>query len=68
MKVLVSDSSILQLILWPKVFARYRRALGSRVILVQGTVSRYDGTTNVIASHVQAIPNRVPLPSVHDWR
>ena len=57
-----------QLILWPKVFARYRRALGSRVILVQGTVSRYDGTTNVIASRVQAVKTRVPLPPSHDWR
>ena len=56
-----------QIILWPKVFARYRRALGSRVILVQGTISRYDGTTNVIASHVQAINVRVPLPAAHDW-
>ena len=57
-----------QLIIWPKVFARYRRALGSRVILARGTVSRYDGTTNVIASHIQVVPTRVPLPSAHDWR
>ncbi len=57
-----------QLILWQKVFARHRRELGSRVILARGTVSRYDGTTNVIASHVQAVPTRVPLPAAHDWR
>ena len=57
-----------QLILWPKVFARHRRALGNRVILAQGAVSRYDGTTNVIVSHIQAIPTRVPLPAAHDWR
>ena len=57
-----------QLILWQKVFARHRRALGSRVILAQGVVSRYDGTTNVIVEHIQAIPTRVPLPSAHDWR
>ena len=57
-----------QLILWQKVFTRHRRALGSRVILAQGAVSRYDGTTNVIVEHIQAIPTRVPLPSAHDWR
>ena len=28
-----------QLILWPRVFARHRRALGSQVILVHGVVS-----------------------------
>ena len=57
-----------QIILWGQVFARYRRVLGSRVLLVSGTVSRYDGTANVIASHVQAVPTRVPMPSAHDWR
>ena len=57
-----------QIILWGQVFARYRRVLGSRLLLVSGTVSRYDGTANVIASHVQAVPTRVPLPSAHDWR
>ena len=57
-----------QIILWGQVFARYRRVLGSRLLLVTGTVSRYDGTANVIASRVQALPTRVPLPSAHDWR
>ena len=57
-----------QVILWGQVFARYRRVLGSRLLLVTGTVSRYDGTANVIASHVQALPTRVPMPSAHDWR
>ena len=56
-----------QIILWGQVFARYRRVLGSRLLLVTGTVSRYDGTANVIASRVQALPTRVPLPSTHDW-
>ena len=57
-----------QLILWQKVFARHRRALGNRVILAQGVVSRYDGTTNVIVEHIQGVATRVPLPAAHDWR
>ena len=56
-----------QIILWGQVFARYRRVLGSRLLLVTGAVSRYDGTANVIATRVQALPTRVPLPSAHDW-
>ena len=47
-----------QLILWPRVFARHRRALGSQVILAKGKVSRWDGTTNVIVSAVQALDTR----------
>ena len=42
-----------QLILWPQVFDRYKRALGSQVIVAKGKVSMWDGTTNVIVSEVR---------------
>jgi error-prone DNA polymerase len=58
----------LQLILGPGVFARCRRQLGSRVVLVRGVVSRWDGTTNVVVSDVEGINPRVPMPAAHDWR
>ena len=44
------ETGDVQLILWPKVFARRRGELGSQVILVRGVVSRWDGTTNVVVS------------------
>ena len=56
------------LILWPRVFARCRRELGSPVLLARGVVSRWDGTTNVIASDVERLSVRVPMPAAHDWR
>ena len=62
------ETGDLQLILWPQVFARHRRELGSRVVEVTGRVSRWDGTTNVIVSDVQAIGVQVPMPAAHDWR
>ena len=57
-----------QIIVWPRVFARRRRELKSCVILVDGEVSRWDGTTNIIASDVRAIPSAVQMPQSHDWR
>ena len=57
-----------QLILWHNVFARSRRALRNRVILARGVVSRWDGTTNIIASEIRAINTDVPMPNAHDWR
>ena len=57
-----------QVILWPQVFRENRRQLGSQVLLVRGTVSRWDGTANVIASNVRGIHPRVPMPPSHDWR
>ena len=62
------ETGDVQLIFWPHVFARCRRELGSRVLLAWGVVSRWDGTTNVIASGVKRIDTRVPMPAAHDWR
>lgn len=56
-----------QVILWNDVFARSRRALRNRVIMVRGVVSRWDGTTNIIASEIHAINTDVPMPDAHDW-
>ena len=57
-----------QVILWPQVFQQSRRQLGSHVLLVRGTVSRWDGAANVVASEVRGIYPRVPMPAAHDWR
>ena len=57
-----------QLILWPQVFFRRRRELQSHIILAQGTVSRWDGTTSLVVSDIRAIDPRVPMPGAHDWR
>ena len=56
-----------QVILWPQVFQQSRKQLGSHVLLVRGTVSRWDGTANVIASEVRGIHPRVSMPAAHDW-
>ena len=56
-----------QIILWPQVFRHSRRQLGSHVLLVRGTLSRWDGTANIVASEVRGIHPRVPMPASHDW-
>ena len=62
------ETGDVQLILWPRVFARCRGSLGSQVILVRGVVSRWDGTTNIVVSDVQRVDTGVPMPDAHDWR
>ena len=62
------ETGDVQLILWPRVFARFRRELESRLIVAHGTVSRWDGTTNVIVSRLERLRTGAPLPSAHDWR
>ena len=61
------ETGNVQLILWPRVFARCRRALGNQVILARGRVSRWDGATNLVVSRVERIDAKVSMPAAHDW-
>ena len=61
------ETGDLQVIVWRDLFARRRRELGSQVVKVTGRVSRWDGTTNVIATDLRAVPSGVSMPPSHDW-
>ena len=61
------ETGDVQLILWPRVFARHRVELKSSVLLVKGVVSRWDGTTNVVVSDLRSLSTGVPMPDGHDW-
>ena len=56
-----------QLIIWPKIFAKFKRSLGNAAIQATGKISRWDGTTNVIVSHITAIQVPAEMPKSHDW-
>ena len=62
------ETGDVQLILWPRVFARCRGKLRSQVIEARGVISRWDGTTNIIVSNVETVDAKVPMPDAHDWR
>ena len=57
-----------QVILWPHIYKRYRRELGSQVVLIAGEISRWDGTSNTIVSEVRALRSGVRMPEAHNWR
>ncbi len=61
------ETGDVQVIVWRDLFARRRWELGSQVVEVTGRVSRWDGTTNVIATDLRAIPSGVSMPPSHDW-
>ena len=62
------ETGDVQLILWPRVFAKHRVELRNNVLLVNGVVSRWDGTTNVVVSDLRRVDTSVPMPDSHDWR
>ena len=61
------ETGDVQVIVWSDLFARRRRELGSQAVEVTGRVSRWDGTTNVIATDLRAVPSGVSMPPSHDW-
>ena len=56
------------LVVWPKVFFRYRRVIREPVLIVRGTVSRRDGTMNIVAQHVASARSAPHLPKAKNWQ
>ncbi|MCY3505058.1 MAG: DNA polymerase III subunit alpha [Chloroflexi bacterium] len=61
------ESGEVQVILWPRVYARHRKELRSEVLLIRGQVSCRDGTTTIVVAHVEPVGTGVPMPDAHDW-
>lgn len=64
---LLARGGEVQVILWPRVFARDRKVLKSQVLLIGGKVSRWDGTMTITVSHMEPVGTGVPMPEAHDW-
>ena len=62
------ETGDVQAIIWPRVFAQSRRALSNQLILLQGRIDRWDGTTNIVAERIDAIGADIRMPPAHDWR
>ena len=61
------ETGDVQLIVRPRVFARYKQELCNSVLLARGVVSRHDGTTNVAMSSVRTLDVGARMPDAHDW-
>ncbi len=61
------ETGDLQSIIRPHVFAQCGRALSNQLILLDGCIDRWDGTTNIVAERIIAIGADIHLPDAHDW-
>jgi error-prone DNA polymerase len=52
---------------FPKVYARYRSELGAPLILARGTISRREGTLNVMITSAQILRSVEAAPKSKDW-
>ena len=55
------------LVVWPDVFQRYRFVIREPILRVRGTVSRRQGTLNVVAEHIESINAAYTLPPAKNW-
>ena len=55
------------LILWPKVYQRYRQVLKEPLVQVGGTVSRRDGTINILVAHAKRLAETMEAPKAKNW-
>ena len=56
------------LVLWPKVYERYRQVLKEPLVQVRGTISRRDGTMNILVSHAKRLAEMIGAPTAKNWR
>ena len=61
------ETGDVQSIIWPHVFAQCRRALSNQLILLDGRIDRWDGTTNIVAERIEAVGTEIHMPDAHDW-
>ena len=57
-----------QSIVLQQMLQRCRGALSNQLILLEGRIDRWDGTTNIVAERITAIGADIRMPSAHDWR
>ena len=56
------------LVVWPKVYERYREVLREPFLLATGTVSRRDGTMNIVVLHAEPLAAlNVAAPKAKSW-
>ena len=56
------------LVLWPKTYDQYRQVFREPLVVATGTVSRREGTMNVLVTRARKMPAFEMAPKSKDWR
>ena len=55
-------------VVWPKTYERYRLVLREPLVKVRGTVSRREGTMNIVLTHAEVLEGPRHTPEARSWR
>jgi len=56
------------IVVWPKTYEHYRLVLREPLLKVRGTVSRREGTLNIVLTHAGEVHGPRDLPDSRSWR
>ena len=55
------------LVIWPQVYARLKRVSKESVLIARGTISRRDGTVNIVVTDLAKVTSNAPALPSKDW-
>ena len=55
------------LIIWPAVYTRFRHVLREPLIVARGTVSRREGTMNIVVGNARVLSVQMKAPKAKSW-
>jgi len=55
------------LIIWPAVYQRFKLDIKEPLLLATGTISRREGTMNIVVETIKPIPGSIPEFHSKDW-
>ena len=55
------------LVIWPQVYERLKRMTKESVLIARGTVSRRDGTMNIVVKDLEKVTSNAPTLPSKDW-
>tara|TARA_B100000749_G_scaffold143717_1_gene110323 strand:- start:544 stop:1203 length:660 start_codon:yes stop_codon:yes gene_type:complete len=56
------------IVVWPQAFKRHRMDIKEPVLIIQGQVSRREGTMNLIAQHIRGTEGLPHMPKARSWQ
>ena len=55
------------LIVWPTMYQRFKLEIKESLLLAVGTISRREGTMNIVVENITPIPESIPQFHSRDW-
>ena len=65
--VIEDETGHIQLALPPHTYTQHQKTLQHHLIQATGRISKQDGTTNLKATELHAIPTDITMPPTHNW-